>query len=102
MGAEAYTAGNHIVFAEDGYAPSLVGGKRLLAHELAHVVQQSSGALAAPMVQRDIAEQDLAPSDTAAGLQVPSVVSRAKIYNMIWVWYDALHVGKQRSFSCHG
>jgi hypothetical protein len=28
-------------------------------------VQQSSGALAAPMVQRDIAEQDLAPSDTA-------------------------------------
>ena len=67
MGAEAYTAGNHIVFAEDGYAPSLVGGKRLLAHELAHVVQQSSGALAAPMVQRDIAEQDLAPSDTATG-----------------------------------
>jgi Domain of unknown function (DUF4157) len=67
MGAEAYAAGNHTVFAADGYAPSLIGGKRLLAHELAHVVQQSSGALAAPMVQRDIAEQDLALSDTATG-----------------------------------
>jgi hypothetical protein len=36
------------------------------------------------------------------GEVLASVVSRAKLYNMIWVWYDALHVGKQRSFSCHG
>jgi hypothetical protein len=41
--ALAFTAGEHIVFASGQYAPAGTG-KRLLAHELAHVVQQA-GAL---------------------------------------------------------
>ena len=47
--AEAYTVGSHIVFAEHGYSPGSLGGRRLLAHELAHVTQQRSngGAVAA-------------------------------------------------------
>ncbi|WP_227816011.1 eCIS core domain-containing protein [Nitrogeniibacter aestuarii] len=39
MGALAYTAGNHIVFNEGTYAPHTHDGRRLLAHELAHVTQ---------------------------------------------------------------
>lgn len=40
VNAAAYTVGNHIVFGAGRYAPETVTGKRLLAHELAHVVQQ--------------------------------------------------------------
>ncbi|MBK8048266.1 MAG: DUF4157 domain-containing protein [Anaerolineales bacterium] len=42
--AHAYTAGRHIVFAAGRYAPHTPEGKRLMAHELAHVVQQTGGA----------------------------------------------------------
>ncbi|HYD82092.1 MAG TPA: DUF4157 domain-containing protein [Paucimonas sp.] len=41
VNALAYTVGNHVVFAENRYAPQTNEGKRRLAHELAHVVQQS-------------------------------------------------------------
>jgi hypothetical protein len=41
--ALAYTVGPHVVFAEGAYAPSTARGRTLLAHELAHVVQQSHG-----------------------------------------------------------
>ena len=40
VGARAYTSGDHIVFASGQYAPRTRAGMRLLAHELAHVVQQ--------------------------------------------------------------
>jgi hypothetical protein len=39
-GARAYTVGNHIAFGSEGYHPSESAGRRLLAHELAHVVQR--------------------------------------------------------------
>src|SRR4051812_46927347 len=39
-GAVAYTAGRHIVFAPGAYAPRTEDGRWLIAHELAHVVQQ--------------------------------------------------------------
>jgi hypothetical protein len=38
--ARAYTIGRDIVFGAGEYAPATMEGKRLLAHELAHVVQQ--------------------------------------------------------------
>jgi hypothetical protein len=45
LGARAYTSGGHIVFGGGQYAPRTAQGHRLLAHELAHVIQQGSGAL---------------------------------------------------------
>jgi hypothetical protein len=47
LGANAYTARNHIAFAPGQYAPETETGNRLIAHELTHVVQQgptSAGA----------------------------------------------------------
>lgn len=41
--ARAYTSGRDIVFGEGAYAPGSSEGQRLIAHELAHVVQQSGG-----------------------------------------------------------
>jgi hypothetical protein len=47
MNAKAYTVERNVVFSQGRYAPGTNEGKRLLAHELAHVVQQSrQGALA--------------------------------------------------------
>jgi hypothetical protein len=38
--ARAFTLGTKIVFAPGEYAPDTAAGKRLMAHELAHVMQQ--------------------------------------------------------------
>lgn len=51
MGALAYTVGRHMIFAEGQYAPTTPAGKRLLAHELAHTVQQRSAADVAGIAQ---------------------------------------------------
>jgi hypothetical protein len=49
INALAYTHGNNIVFESGQYQPGTAEGKKLLAHELAHVVQQQS---AVGMLQR--------------------------------------------------
>lgn len=43
--ARAYTSGRDIVFGAGQYQPESEGGKRLLAHELAHVGQQGGGVM---------------------------------------------------------
>ncbi|MDB4950662.1 MAG: hypothetical protein JWM27_3311 [Gemmatimonadetes bacterium] len=82
VGANAYTVGSQVVFGAGRYAPGTPGGDRLLAHELAHVVQQG-GAPAA--LQRSLAvggahdpaerEADRAAGDATAGRR-PSVELR--------------------------
>ena len=42
IGARAYTVGRHVVFAPGEFAPGRESGRRLLAHELAHVRQPGS------------------------------------------------------------
>src|SRR5438477_10321480 len=44
--AHAYTVGSDVVFQSGKYAPDSDSGKRMLAHELTHVVQQRSGPVA--------------------------------------------------------
>jgi hypothetical protein len=50
--ALAYTVGNHITFDAGQYAPGTQSGRRLLAHELAHVVQQDISATQHNRLQR--------------------------------------------------
>jgi hypothetical protein len=51
--ANAYTQGADIVFGRDRYAPGTPRGDRLIAHELAHVVQQTAPAgVAGPVARR--------------------------------------------------
>jgi Domain of unknown function (DUF4157) len=66
--ARAFTIGGHIGFGAGQYAPGTAGGHRLLAHELAHVVQQSSGQGPAqgrtrPILQRKPVEGTEDPTD---------------------------------------
>jgi hypothetical protein len=42
VNASAYTVGSHVVFGQGQHAPSSDHGRRLLAHELTHVVQQGA------------------------------------------------------------
>jgi len=44
MGASAFAMGDDLYFARDAYDPHSPGGVHLLAHELAHTVQQEGGA----------------------------------------------------------
>ena len=50
VNANAYTVGRDLVFAAGHYQPHAPSGQRLIAHELAHVVQQ--GAASAPVALR--------------------------------------------------
>lgn len=45
VNALAYTVGRDVVFGEGRYAPGTGEGKRLMAHELTHVVQQETEVL---------------------------------------------------------
>jgi hypothetical protein len=45
VGALAYTVGQHIVFRPDKFVPETDVGRRLIAHELAHVTQQAAGQI---------------------------------------------------------
>ena len=44
INARAYTVGQNIVFGAGGFAPESHEGRKLIAHELTHVVQQTGGA----------------------------------------------------------
>jgi hypothetical protein len=61
--ARAYTVNHSIIFGADSYAPHSAEGRRLLAHELAHVVQQ--GAVD-PVGSRGPAASDSPTSSSAA------------------------------------
>jgi hypothetical protein len=67
INARAYTVGRDIAFGAGMYAPGTESGRRLLAHELTHVVQQSNSGkqpsrlthcapTPAPMVQRKLGD----------------------------------------------
>jgi hypothetical protein len=43
VSAHAYTVGNDIVFGAGQFSPGTGAGRRLLAHELTHVIQQAGG-----------------------------------------------------------
>ncbi|MGA2353685.1 MAG: DUF4157 domain-containing protein, partial [Terriglobales bacterium] len=49
VGALAYTVGRDVVFGSGRYSPATPVGRQLLAHELAHVVQQRGATGAAPL-----------------------------------------------------
>jgi hypothetical protein len=87
--ALAYTVGNDIAFAENRYAPNTAAGRRLLAHELTHVVQQS-GAGGSRQSQGKLAinqpgdvherEADVAAERVMVGGRVgPQTASRPRI-----------------------
>lgn len=68
--ALAYTVGTDVVFGAGQYQPRTGSGQRILAHELAHVVQQSGGK---PKLQErpqlDAGNRNPRPAEAAAGVK---------------------------------
>jgi len=52
--AKAFTHGNHIHFGAGQYKPNTIQGKRLIAHEVTHTIQQKSNTIQRDMIQRVI------------------------------------------------
>ena len=52
VNASAYTVGNDIVFGAGRYQPRTHEGRRLIAHELTHVIQQHAGSTSGKLMQR--------------------------------------------------
>jgi uncharacterized protein DUF4157 len=76
VSAHAYTVGDKIVFNHGAYDPSSEKGARLLAHELAHVVQQGSGQIA-PTVQRQRCGHDGTPTKCGASNGIWTLIDTA-------------------------
>ena len=57
VNAIAFTTGSDIFFREGTYSPASSGGRELLAHELAHVVQQGGAPATAGRAQRGLIQR---------------------------------------------
>jgi len=68
VGADAYTVGSQIIFAPGRYAPASAEGQALVAHELAHVIQQETSNASKPAGESSSFEHE---AQTAAA-QVPT------------------------------
>ncbi len=62
INARAYTLANHIAFAPGELAPQTQDGRRLMAHELVHTLQQSRGGV----IRRAPSSQAQAPGKAGA------------------------------------
>ena len=73
LNASAYTVGHDIIFANGQYSPQYPDGKRLLAHELIHVIQQSKysnyGERSTQTVRPNRNKQNVIPSTEQAAQQ---------------------------------
>jgi len=85
VGAKAYTVGNDIHFGAGHYDPSSTAGEHLLAHEVAHTVQQGGGVrykleVSAPgdahEVEADRAADAMVAGGAFAVTGAPGVVAR--------------------------
>lgn len=114
VGAHAYTVGTHIAFGGGQYAPATTTGRRLLAHELTHVVQQGSQSVLQPKLSIGSAdtsaerEADAAAARVVMGAAVSSVsaaaqgtLQRAAIHsgNILYEG-DCAHLACNSSWAC--
>ena len=76
VNANAYTVGHDIVFGTGQFAPRTWEGRRLIAHELTHVVQQSrSRSPFAAATRPDLVQRQ---KDPAASARVEGAMNRLK------------------------
>jgi Domain of unknown function (DUF4157) len=62
VNAHAYTVGHNIVFGAGRFAPGTMEGRRLIAHELTHTLQQNDRAVSTSKLQRQPQSDDKSAS----------------------------------------
>lgn len=83
MGARAFTLGSSIVMRAGAYREGSSEGRKLLAHELTHVVQQSGGARGTPVGSIDAVAPTVQRQAHATGGQPPSTIEEALLCVLI-------------------
>jgi Domain of unknown function (DUF4157) len=83
--AHAFTVGQNVVFGAGRFAPASNDGRKLLAHELTHVVQQARSVT--PVVQRDDKKDpapppSMKPAPASTAQQVP--VNTISVVQLRW------------------
>ncbi len=104
LNARAYTVGQDMVFGAGQYAPGTTEGKKLLAHELTHVVQQEAGyspraiqrqgsqtrTTTAPRISMqefiDIVKRVEADNPGKSALEIEQLTARTKYHSHSWDW----------------
>jgi Domain of unknown function (DUF4157) len=66
VSALAYTAGRNVVFSAGRYEPNTSAGRKLLAHELVHIVQQGTGTAAGMLRRHTTSDCDTSQSTLIA------------------------------------
>lgn len=94
INAHAYTAGNNIVFGKDQYQPETYKGKKLLAHELAHVLQDNGG------IQRYTIEDCPEEADTLIAETIPRSIEMLE-HAIAKLEEDPVSSEVQRHFANH-
>jgi hypothetical protein len=80
INARGYTVGNQIAFAAGRHSPETSEGRRLIAHELMHVVQQRQSNASLLQLHPDPPRPFGSPGESGAGAQFdPKVYESARI-----------------------
>lgn len=103
VSAQAYTVAPHVVFGAGRYRPQTIAGRRLIAHELAHVLQQTRAATG--VVQRFadvdhhvIEEAALAKLFTKEQLEAIERGNTQRDYSQLSPFVNALLLGQATAF----
>ena len=93
INARAFTLGNHVVMNKGEYQPDSSTGKRLLGHELTHVVQQNARSNGAGVTRCAISTHSNAghiqrAAPAAAGISIGAVVAKCIIGAIVGVIFD--------------
>ena len=96
INALAYTLGRDVFFAHGQYAPETTEGRRIIAHELAHVLQQKEG-----LIQRYETGRGGSPVASCAGWeQDPESFSIHVARHFVATQVNPALAGKPRSVIC--
>ena len=108
VGAVAYASGRHVVFGQGAFRPDERRGSALLAHELAHVVQQrggdatvGAGADASFEAEADSAAQSFAQGSTQIPIQGRGGLGLARATEMpdddgVSGWFSSQYRGLEK------
>lgn len=89
LGARAFTHGNDIFFREGDYRPESDEGKRLLSHEMTHVVQQGGAPIAMQAAETEGKKSSAGKEDAEEGLlnardKMLADMSRASMKELVY------------------
>ena len=84
--------GSHIAFGAGQYEPATAVGKRLLAHELTHVVQQGHAPAASPFAAHTMLQRQPRTGKKGGGPQKTSAVDLDTARKVMWLIIKIINI----------